>query len=83
MGARGARGCQAGGAGQEVEQGGTVQVARLVYVTYWVPAGRAMDATAGTLRVGAVDATAGGPSSLLKNAAGVPPFTLFRVVTRR
>jgi len=42
-----------------------------------------MDATAGTLRVGAVDATAGGPSSLLKNAAGVPPFTLFRVVTRR
>ena len=53
-----------------------VQVARLVHVTYWVPAGRAMDATAGTLRVGAVDATAGGPSFLLKNATGVPPFTL-------
>ena len=53
-----------------------VQVARLVHVTYWVPAGRAMDATAGTLRVGAVDATAGGPSFLLKNATGVHPFTL-------
>ena len=53
-----------------------VQVARLVHVTYWVPADRAMDATAGTLRVGAVDATAGGPSFLLKNATGVPPFTL-------
>ena len=51
-----------------------VQVARLVHVTYWVPAGRAMDATAGTLRVGAVDATAGGPSFLLKNATGVPPL---------
>ena len=51
-------------------------VARLVHVTYWVPAGRAMDATAGTLRVGAVDATAGGPSFLLKNSTGVPPFTL-------
>ena len=34
-----------------------------------------MDATAGTLRVGATDATAGGPSSLLKTATGVPPFT--------
>ena len=79
MGARGARGCHAGGAGQEVEHGGTVQVAvaRMVHVTYWVPAGRAMDATAGTLRVGAVDATAGGPSFLLKNATGAPPpFTL-------
>ena len=25
-----------GGAGQEVEQGGTVQVARMVHDTYWV-----------------------------------------------
>ena len=57
MGARGARGRQAVGAGQEVEQGGTVQVARMVHVAYWVPAGRAMDATADTLRVGATDAT--------------------------
>ena len=89
MGARGARGCHAGGAGQEVEQGGTVQVARMVHVAYWVPAGRAMDATAGTLRVGAVDATAGDPSSFsffpirpprggggeefLKNTKGVSP----------
>ena len=48
----------------------------MVHVAYWVPAGRAMDATAGTLRVGATDATAGGPSSFLKNATGVPPFTL-------
>ena len=54
-----------------------------------VPAGRAMDATAGTLRVGAVDATAGDPSSFsffpirsprggggeefLKNTKGVSP----------
>ena len=29
----------------------------MVHVTYWVPAGRAMDATAGTLRFGATDAT--------------------------
>ena len=49
-----------------------VQVARLVHVTYWVPAGRAMDATAGTLRVGAVDATAGGPSFLLKTQQASP-----------
>ena len=28
------------------------------------------------LRVRALDATAGGPSSLLKNATGVSPFTL-------
>jgi len=79
VGARGARGCHAGGAGQEVEHGGTVQVARLVHVTYWVPAGRAMDATAGTLRAGAVDAATGGPSSLLRNATGVPRSTLLRV----
>jgi len=56
-------------------RGRAVQVARMVHVTYWVPAYRAMDATAGTLRVGAVDATAGGPSSLLQNATGVSPFT--------
>ena len=59
-----------------MEQGGTVQVARMVHDAYWVPAGRAVDATAGTLRVRAVDATAGGPSSLRKNATCVSPFTL-------
>ena len=52
MGRGGRGGCQTGGVGQEVEQGGTVQVARMVHVTYWVPAGRAMGVTAG------------GPSSL-------------------
>ena len=51
-GARGARGCQAGGAGQEVEQRGPIQVARMVHNTYWVPEGRAVDAIAGTLRSG-------------------------------
>ena len=52
MGARGARGCHAGGAGQEVEQRGPIQVARMVHNTYWVPEGRAVDAIAGTLRSG-------------------------------
>ena len=73
MGRGGRGGCQTGGVGQEVEQGGTVQVARMVHVTYWVPAGRAMDATAGTLRVGAVDATAGGPSSFKTEVSPRPP----------
>ena len=40
--------------------GRTVQVARIVHVTYWVPAGWAMDATAG------------GPSIFFTSATGVP-----------
>ena len=32
-GGEGARGCQAGGAGQEVEQRGPIQVARMVHNT--------------------------------------------------
>jgi len=45
-GGRGACGCQVRGVGHEVGRGRTVRVARVVHVTYWVPAGRAMGATA-------------------------------------
>ena len=61
------------GAGQEVEQRGPIQVARMVHNTYWVPEGRGGDAIAGTLRSG-VDATASGPSSSQKHTGVSPPL---------